>query len=109
MTDTFSKVKAIIVDLLGVDESKVTPQSRFREDLEADSLDLVELAMALEDKFGAEIHDEDAQKIKTVGDAVKFVEGQKAKLHKDEVEKEYQKALENIKRTQKYWEERRPN
>ncbi|PWH15088.1 MAG: acyl carrier protein [Anaerolineae bacterium] len=77
MSDTFSEIKAIIVDLLGVDESKVTMDARFREDLEADSLDLVELIMAFEDKFGAEISDEDAQKITTVGEAVKYIESHK--------------------------------
>ncbi|HTX90711.1 MAG TPA: acyl carrier protein [Anaerolineales bacterium] len=79
MASTFDEVKAIIVDLLGVDAAKVKPEARFREDLEADSLDLVELIMKFEDTFGAEISDEEAQKITTVGDAVKFVESQKAK------------------------------
>jgi acyl carrier protein len=79
MANTFDEVKAIIVDLLGVDEAKVKSEARFREDLEADSLDLVELIMKFEDVFGAEISDEDAQKITTVGDAVNFVESQKAK------------------------------
>lgn len=74
MSDTFEKVKEIIVKLLDVDEEKVTPQARFREELEADSLDLVELIMEFEDKFGGEISDEDAQKIVTVGDAVNYVE-----------------------------------
>ncbi|MEJ5241059.1 MAG: acyl carrier protein [Anaerolineales bacterium] len=74
MSNTFEEVKKIIVDLLGVDESKVTPEARFREDLEADSLDLVELIMAFEDKFGAEISDEDAQKITTVGEAVAYID-----------------------------------
>jgi acyl carrier protein len=74
MTDTFAEVKDIIIDLLEVDEAKVTPEARFREDLEADSLDLVELIMAFEDKFGGEISDEDAQKITTVGEAVKYLE-----------------------------------
>ncbi len=74
MTDTFEKVKAIIVELLGVDEGKVTPEAKFREDLEADSLDLVELIMAFEEKFGGEISDEDAQKITTVGEAVAYLE-----------------------------------
>jgi acyl carrier protein len=74
MADTYAEVKAIIVDLLGVDESRIVPEARFREDLEADSLDLVELIMAFEDKFGGEISDEDAQNITTVGEAVKYVE-----------------------------------
>jgi len=74
MADTFTEVQVIIVDLLGVDESKVTPDARFREDLEADSLDLVELIMAFEDKFGGEISDEDAQQITTVGDAVTYID-----------------------------------
>lgn len=69
----FLQVKAIIVDLLGVAEEKITIDARFREDLEADSLDLVEMVMAFEDKFGGEISDEEAQKIKTVGDAVDFL------------------------------------
>ena len=73
MADTFADIKEIIVELLGVDESKITPESRFREDLEADSLDLVELIMAFEDRFGGEISDEDAQKITTVGEAVAYV------------------------------------
>lgn len=73
MSDTFEEIKAIIVDLLGVDEEKITMEARFREELEADSLDLVELIMAFEDKFGGEISDEDAQKITTVGEAVNYV------------------------------------
>ena len=71
---TLERVQAIIVDLLGVDAAKVTPEARFREDLEADSLDLVELIMAFEEEFGGEISDEDAQKITTVGQAVEYVE-----------------------------------
>ncbi len=74
MADTYVEIKAIVVDLLGSDESKVTMDARFREDLEADSLDLVELIMAFEDKFGAEISDEDAQKITTVGEAVNYID-----------------------------------
>jgi acyl carrier protein len=74
MSDFFDRVKKIIVDILGVDESKVTLDASFREDLEADSLDLVELIMAFEDEFGGEISDEDAQKIQTVSDAVKYLE-----------------------------------
>jgi acyl carrier protein len=77
MSDTYNEVKAIIMDLLGADESKITPEARFREELEADSLDLVELIMAFEDKFGAEISDEDAQKITTVGDAVTYIDSHK--------------------------------
>jgi acyl carrier protein len=74
MADTLTEVKEIIVDLLGVDEVKIVPAARFREDLEADSLDLVELIMAFEDKFGGEISDDDAQKITTVGEAVTYIE-----------------------------------
>jgi len=70
----FDEVKTIIVDLLNVDEGKITPEARFREDLEADSLDLVELIMAFEDKFGGEISDEEAQNIKTVGQAVDYLQ-----------------------------------
>lgn len=74
MSDTFEEIKSIVVEYLGVDEEKVTLDARFREDLEADSLDLVELIMAFEDKFGGEISDEDAQSITTVGEAVKYVQ-----------------------------------
>ena len=72
-TDVFGQVKGIIVELLGTDASKITPEARFREDLEADSLDLVELIMAFEERFGGEISDEDAQTITTVGGAVKYL------------------------------------
>ena len=75
MTDTYEQVKEAIVDLLGVDEGKVTREARFREDLEADSLDIVELIMALEDRMGIEISDEDAQNITTVGGAVDYIDG----------------------------------
>jgi acyl carrier protein len=74
MSDTYNELKTIIKDLLNVEESKITMEARFREELEADSLDLVELIMAFEDKFGAEISDEDAQKITTVGEAVKYID-----------------------------------
>jgi acyl carrier protein len=74
MADSFNEVRAIVKDLLGVDEEKITPESRFREDLQADSLDLVELIMAFEDKFGTEISDEAAQRITTVGEAVKYID-----------------------------------
>ncbi len=70
----FEEVKAVIVEVLGVDPDKVTPEASFRDDLEADSLDLVELIMAFEDKFGGEIPDEDAQQITTVGEAVAYVQ-----------------------------------
>ncbi len=74
MGDTYADVRTIIVDLLGVEETKITPTAKFREDLEADSLDLVELIMAFEEKFGGEISDEDAQKITTVGEAVTYID-----------------------------------
>jgi len=73
------KVIEIIVDQLGVEESEVTLESRFREDLEADSLDLVELMMAFEEEFGGEISDEDAQKITTVGEVIEMLEAAGAK------------------------------
>lgn len=76
MSDVFEDVREIIVDQLGLDEDDVTMESRFREDLEADSLDIVELIMAFEDKFGGEISDEDAQNIVTVGDVVKYLQKQ---------------------------------
>jgi len=69
-----SKVKKIVVDHLGIDESKVTEDSSFIDDLGADSLDTVELVMAFEEEFGSEISDSEAEKILTVGDAIKFIE-----------------------------------
>ncbi|MBE2233616.1 MAG: acyl carrier protein [Anaerolinea sp.] len=69
----FEAVRAIIVDQLGVDEDSVTMEASFRDDLDADSLDLVELIMAFEEQFGGEISDEEAQKITTVGEAVAFL------------------------------------
>ena len=75
VNEVFERVKGIIVEQLGVDEDKVTMSAGFRKDLEADSLDLVELIMAFEDQFGQEISDEEAQKIETVGDAVAFLVG----------------------------------
>jgi len=74
VADIFEQVKKIIVDLLGVEPDKVTREARFREDLGADSLDLVELIMAFEEEFGGAISDEDAQQIRTVGKAVDYVE-----------------------------------
>jgi len=72
------KVKEIIVDQLGVDESEVTPEAKFVDDLGADSLDIVELVMALEEEFDMEISDEDAEKIVTVGDAIEFINAHKS-------------------------------
>lgn len=72
--DAFEKTKEIIVEQLGVDPDKVTMDARFREDLEADSLDLVELIMAFEDEFGGEISDDEAQQLKTVSDVVNYLQ-----------------------------------
>ncbi len=74
MSDVYEQVKAIIVDILDVDEDMVTPEAHFRNDLNADSLDLVELIMEFEDRFGGRISDEDARRITTVGEAVKYIE-----------------------------------
>ncbi len=71
---TFDRLKKLIVEQLGVDEEEVTPTASFVEDLNADSLDLVELIMSLEEEFGMEISDEDAEKIQKVSDAVEFIE-----------------------------------
>ncbi|WP_027718278.1 acyl carrier protein [Desulfovirgula thermocuniculi] len=70
----FERVKAIIVEQLGVDESEVTMDASFIDDLGADSLDIVELVMALEEEFDITIPDEDAEKIRTVGEAVKYIQ-----------------------------------
>ena len=78
MATTLERIQKIVVDLLGVEPDKVTMEARFREDLEADSLDLVELIMAFEEEFGGEISDEEAQEITTVGAAVKYIEEQMA-------------------------------
>jgi acyl carrier protein len=71
--ELFGKVKDIIVEQLGVEPERVVMEARFREDLEADSLDLVELIMEFEDVFGGEISDEEAQQIRTVGEAVDYL------------------------------------
>ena len=68
-----AKLKELIVQQLGVSENEVVPEAKFVDDLGADSLDLVELVMALEDEYGIEIPDEDAEKIVTVGDALKYI------------------------------------
>ncbi|MFZ5650918.1 MAG: acyl carrier protein [Bacillota bacterium] len=73
----FEKVKKIIAEQLGVDEADVTMESSFIEDLGADSLDIVELVMALEEEFDIVIPDEDAEKIRTVGEAVKYIQEHK--------------------------------
>jgi acyl carrier protein len=70
----FEDVKAVIIEKLGADADKITMEASFVDDLGADSLETVELIMGLEDKFGLTIADEDAEKIRTVGDAVKFIE-----------------------------------
>ena len=75
MSSVADKVKKIVVEQLGVSEDQVTPEAKFIEDLGADSLDQVELVMALEEEFGSEMPDEDAEKLTTVGDAIKYVEG----------------------------------
>jgi len=72
--ELFERVKEVIVEQLGVDPEKVVPEARFREDLEADSLDQVELIMEFEDVFGGEISDEEAQQIRTVGSAVDYLQ-----------------------------------
>jgi acyl carrier protein len=74
MADVASKVKAIIVDKLGVDENEITPTASFTNDLGADSLDTVELIMEFEKEFGVTIPDGDAEKISTVGDAISYIE-----------------------------------
>jgi len=71
---TYERLKKIIVEQLGVDEEEVTPTAAFVEDLNADSLDLVELIMSLEEEFGMEISDEDAERIQKVSDAVEYIE-----------------------------------
>ena len=74
MATILERVSKVVVDRLGVDESEVKPEASFREDLGADSLDVVELVMEFEEEFDMQIEDEDAEKIQTVGDAVSFIE-----------------------------------
>jgi acyl carrier protein len=75
MSDILNRVKQIIIDRLGVEESEVTLEASFKDDLGADSLDVVELVMELEDEFDLEISDEDAEKITTVGEVVQYIKG----------------------------------
>ena len=76
--DVANKVRKMVVDHLGVEESKVIDEANFVDDLGADSLDTVELVMAFEEEFGSEISDSEAEKILTVGDAIKFIESKSA-------------------------------
>ena len=78
MSEIEKQVKEIVVGHLGIEESKVTLESKFIDDLGADSLDTVELVMAFEEEFGSEISDSEAEKILTVGDAIKFIESKSA-------------------------------
>ena len=77
MSDTADRVKKIVVEHLGVEADKVAPDASFIDDLGADSLDIVELVMALEEEFGVEIPDDAAEKIGTVGDAIKYIDENK--------------------------------
>ena len=76
MSDVMERVKKIVIDRLGVEEAEVTLDANFKDDLGADSLDVVELVMELEDEFDLEISDEDAEKVTTVGEVVKYIEAQ---------------------------------
>ncbi|KRM41260.1 hypothetical protein FC39_GL001068 [Lactobacillus hamsteri DSM 5661 = JCM 6256] len=71
--EIFNKIKSLIADNFEIDENKITKDTSFTDDLDADSIDLVEFILQLEDEFGAEIPDDDAEKIKTVGDAVAYI------------------------------------
>ena len=72
--EVYERVKSALGEQLGVDETEITNEASFQEDLDADSLDLVELIMSLEEEFGTEISDEDAERIRTVGDAVEYID-----------------------------------
>ena len=74
MSTTYDRLKKLVVEQLGVEEDEVKPEASFVDDLNADSLDLVELIMSLEEEFQTEISDEDAEKIRTVGDAVEYID-----------------------------------
>jgi len=77
MSDVMEKIKEIIVEQLDVTEDKITEEASFIDDLGADSLDIVELLMAIEDEYGIEISDEESEKLRTVGDVVKYIEEKK--------------------------------
>ncbi len=83
MDTNFERVKRVAIDQLGVDEDQVVPEASFVDDLDADSLDLVELVMSLEEEFGLDIADEEAEAIRTVGDAVAYVDRHAADQHPD--------------------------
>ena len=72
--EVFERVKEVLTEQLGIEEADITEEASFQEDLDADSLDLVELIMSLEEEFGTEISDEDAERIRTVGDAVEYID-----------------------------------
>lgn len=76
MSDTLEQVKAVVADKLGTEVEEITEDTRFQEDLEADSLDLVELIMALEDEYSIQISDEEAQEIRSIKDAVAYIDAQ---------------------------------
>ncbi len=78
MSDTLEQIKAVVADKLGAEIAEITEDTRFQEDLEADSLDLVELIMALEDEYSIQISDEEAQEIRSIKDAVAYIEKQAA-------------------------------
>ena len=78
MSDTLEQIKAVVADKLGAEIGEITEDNRFQEDLEADSLDLVELIMALEDEYSIQISDEEAQEIRSIKDAVAYIEKQAA-------------------------------
>ena len=83
MASTYDRLKKIVVEQLGVDEEEVKPEASFVDDLNADSLDLVELIMSLEEEFGTEISDEDAEQIRTVGDAVEYIDERNSDRSRD--------------------------
>lgn len=75
LEEVLAKMKKLVVEKLGVEEDKIAPEKKFIDDLNADSLDIVELIMGIEEEFGVDIPDEDAEKLVTVGDAINYVKG----------------------------------